>query len=168
MLPYSCTLWILHEQDAEQLEDHNTRRLTRLPLGVFRRSLPRAQFPPATHPGLSSLTPSPYFLMLPIPTPSRHATPFQPYFNAPTINLHRLRGSALAAYWKSPYRQCSGPPAPSFQLAAPGPEHCRYSPNDLSTGIRCMFHFQSLNPLDAHHQTGAPATPCFGSFGARY
>ena len=74
---------------------------------------------------------------------------------------HRPEGGALAAYWKSPYRQCSGPAAWFRHLTTLGPEHCRYSPNDFfPTAIASSQQFH-VSIRGQPSWTPNEVTPCY-------
>src|SRR5947208_3095435 len=126
---------ILHEQDGEQHENETTPGATRAsrfvcPYGLFPWLTSRHQptqlsvFSPNTSPHLSSHS---YTKCSPpsssnFPRNGQHSIPIGP----------RGRASGLLEIAVSAMLR---PADPSIQLATLGPEHCRYSPNDLWTGI---------------------------------
>jgi hypothetical protein len=137
MLPCSYTPWILHEQDGGH--SHAIAKTPGRGLASrfvsLRGILPRVYPTPPIAPFAFGWPNHLILSRAQFPPPS--STPFNPDLSqAHPHSIPIGRGAALAAYWKSPYRQCSGPPASHRQLPTRRPEHCRYSPNDFPRAIR--------------------------------
>src|SRR5208283_3842672 len=134
MPPPSRRPWILHEQDGGHR--HAIERTPGLRL-ASRFVCPR-DLSPCPHSALPILQFAVRLPNHPIPCRVRLPQQWPTCYTSklPGARQHSIpigRGAALAAYWKSPYRQCSGPAAWSRYLTTLGPEHCRYSPNDFPT-----------------------------------